>query len=101
VVPGAADRSYGIQVAKLAGLPTALISRARQVLARLEKNQGKPRAALEDLPLFAQFAPPELEPKPSADPLSEALRGIDPDTLSPREALDALYRLKSLAPAKG
>ena len=103
VVAGAADRSYGIQVAKLAGLPPALITRARQVLTRLEKQQGKSRPALEDLPLFALMAAPEPEPMAEAapDPLHEALAAIDPDSLSPREALEAIYRLKGLGLEKG
>jgi DNA mismatch repair protein MutS len=99
VVAGAADRSYGIQVAKLAGLPPAVIARARQVLARLEKSQGKPNAELlEDLPLFAALAP--VEPaKEAAEStvLAQALAAIDPDSMSPREALEALYRLKALS----
>jgi len=102
VVEGAADRSYGIQVAKLAGLPPALIARARQVLARLEKQHGKPRATLEELPLFAQLA--EAEPEPDVDldcsQILAALAEIAPDDLSPREALEALYRLKELATAR-
>jgi DNA mismatch repair protein MutS len=99
VVPGAADRSYGIQVAKLAGLPPALIARARQVLAKLEKSQGKSRGGLEELPLFAMLAaPPEDEPAPpESNPLTEALAALDPDRMTPRDALDALYRLKELA----
>jgi DNA mismatch repair protein MutS len=106
VIPGAADRSYGIQVAKLAGLPSALISRARQVLARLEKSHGKPRASLEDLPLFAPFAatqpaPPVREEKNEHAALLDALAELDPDTMSPRDALAALYHLKGLAAAKG
>ena len=101
VKPGAADRSYGIQVAKLAGLPPAVIARAREVLARLEKQHGKPRAALEDLPLFALLAEPGPEPAEQAsDSLCEAVHAIDPDSLSPREALEAIYRLKALAAAK-
>jgi DNA mismatch repair protein MutS len=100
VVPGAADRSYGIQVAKLAGLPPALIARARQVLAKLEKQQGKPRGALEELPLFAMLASPSEEPadepQPSG-PVLEALAALNPDAMTPRDALEALYRLKSLA----
>ncbi len=102
VVPGAADRSYGIQVAKLAGLPAAVIARARQVLARLEKSQGKPNAEmLGDLPLFAALATPEAEPAAGSDAIAEALAGLDPDSLSPREALEALYRLKALASGGG
>jgi DNA mismatch repair protein MutS len=101
VIPGGADRSYGIQVAKLAGLPPALITRARQVLARLEKQHGKPRATLEDLPLFAQIAAAEPDEEQAPDPVHEALAAVDPDGLSPRDALEALYRLKSLLFAKG
>jgi DNA mismatch repair protein MutS len=102
VIPGAADRSYGIQVAKLAGLPKPVIARARQVLSRLEKTQGRPNAeVLEDLPLFAAMTPPEPEAEPgdletAHGELAEALAEIDPDNLSPREALEALYRLKAL-----
>lgn len=100
VVKGAADRSYGIQVAKLAGLPQPVIARARQVLARLEKNQGKPNAeSLDDLPLFALTAPAppaQKEPATGAD-LVTALGEIDPDAMTPREALEALYRLKMLS----
>jgi DNA mismatch repair protein MutS len=102
VIAGAADRSYGIQVAKLAGLPKPVIARARQVLAQLEKTQGKPNSAvLEELPLFAALAPPAPEADgPQTDgsdnELTAALAEIDPDALSPRDALEALYRLKAL-----
>ncbi len=95
VADGAADRSYGIAVAKLAGLPPAVVARARAVLAKLEAGRdatGGIAAGLDDLPLFASAAEPEV----AADPVVEALAGIDPDSLSPREALDALYRLKRL-----
>ncbi len=101
VVAGAADRSYGIQVAKLAGLPPAVIARARQVLARLEKTQGKPNAELlGDLPLFAALAPaPEADDTAAADTaLTAALAELNPDAMTPREALEALYRLKALKP---
>jgi DNA mismatch repair protein MutS len=83
--PGAADRSYGVQVAKLAGVPAAVVARAREVLDRLEKEPGSP-TRLDDLPLFANHAS-------KAD---RALAELDPDALSPREALEALYRLKKL-----
>ncbi|MGF1622278.1 MAG: DNA mismatch repair protein MutS [Rhodomicrobiaceae bacterium] len=100
VIAGAADRSYGIQVAKLAGLPKPVIARARQVLAQLEKTQGKPNSAvLEELPLFAAAAPqaPEADNAPQTDiELAAALAEIDPDTMTPRDALNALYRLKNL-----
>ncbi|QEL24309.1 DNA mismatch repair protein MutS [Bosea sp. F3-2] len=101
VVPGAADRSYGIQVAKLAGLPPAVVERARAILGELEKTEReKPVASLvDDLPLFAaplrRPAPVAVENEP--DGLREALAGIAPDEMTPREALEALYRLKGLA----
>ena len=96
VADGAADRSYGIAVAKLAGLPPAVVARARSVLAKLEAGRdatGGIAAGLDDLPLFATA--PEVEEQPDA--LAAALAEIDPDSLTPREALDALYRLKRLA----
>ncbi len=93
--PGAADRSYGVQVARLAGVPGPVVARAREVLDRLEgeKTAG---ANLTDLPLFAMAEPAAPEPaRPSM--VEDALKGIEPDELSPREALEALYRLKGLA----
>ncbi|QNN68459.1 DNA mismatch repair protein MutS [Sphingomonas lutea] len=95
VADGAADRSYGIAVAKLAGLPPAVVARAKSVLAKLEAGRdatGGIAAGLDDLPLFAAAAEPEGAP----DALAEALDAIDPDSLTPREALEALYRLKRL-----
>jgi DNA mismatch repair protein MutS len=89
--PGPADRSYGVQVAKLAGVPPAVVTRARQVLDRLEREQGAP-AHLEDLPLFAMAVAEPESHGPSA--VEEALRALDLDGMSPREAMDALYRLK-------
>nr|WP_062209040.1 DNA mismatch repair protein MutS [Aureimonas sp. AU12] len=101
VTAGVADRSYGIQVARLAGLPPAVVERARQVLTQLEKSeQGERRTAfIDDLPLFAALNARAPEP-PKAPAAIEELAGIDPDALSPREALEALYRLKALT-AKG
>jgi DNA mismatch repair protein MutS len=95
VAPGVADRSYGVQVAKLAGLPAAVVERARLVLAELEaSDRGAPaRKLIDDLPLFSA-ARRDLPP---ADPLLELLKSVDPDALTPKEALDALYRLKALA----
>lgn len=90
--PGAADRSYGVQVAKLAGVPIAVVARAREVLERLESEEGSP-ARLDDLPLFAARAP---APAAAPSPAHRALEAIDPDSLSPREALDVLYQLKAL-----
>jgi DNA mismatch repair protein MutS len=99
VAPGSADRSYGIQVAKLAGLPASVVARARVILARLEatNRSGGATAVIDDLPLFA-FAPrpEELE----RDPLRDHLAKIEPDELSPREAQAALYALKKLAVEK-
>ncbi len=96
VANGPADRSYGIAVAKLAGLPPAVVVRARSVLAKLEAGRdatGGIAAGLDDLPLFAAAVEPEHGP----DPLTDALEAIDPDGLTPREALDKLYELKRMA----
>jgi DNA mismatch repair protein MutS len=97
---GAADRSYGIQVAKLAGLPAAVITRAGEVLAVLEKADRQsdgPAASLDDLPLFAAARPTSPATGPSGlDPVREAVNALNPDDLSPREALEALYRIKGL-----
>jgi DNA mismatch repair protein MutS len=97
VVPGAADRSYGLQVARLAGLPSAVVDRAKTILGELEKSdRERPRRALvDDLPLFAAPVRSEPAPAPKQDHLREALDGLDPDQMTPREALDALYRLKA------
>jgi DNA mismatch repair protein MutS len=99
VAPGTADRSYGIHVAKLAGLPAEVTTRAEEVLQILEKGeQGGALARLaDDLPLFRaarHAAPAAPEAKPS--PIEDLLRDIRPDELSPREALELLYRLKTL-----
>ena len=96
VTDGAADRSYGIAVAKLAGLPPAVVARARSVLAKLEAGRdatGGIAAGLDDLPLFAAATEPEQAP----DPLAAALSEINPDALTPREALETLYALKALS----
>ena len=93
VAPGAADRSYGIQVAKLAGLPKSAVERAKAVLQRLETSGGSTRMEIaEELPLFAQVME---EHAPSA--LEAALANITPDHLSPKEALELLYKLKAIA----
>jgi DNA mismatch repair protein MutS len=97
VAPGAADRSYGIHVAKLAGLPGAVIARAEEVLTTLESGEqsGALARLADDLPLFAAVRePPPGAPAPS--PVEDALRAVNPDELSPREALEALYRLRGL-----
>ncbi|CCE94533.1 DNA mismatch repair protein mutS [Sinorhizobium fredii HH103] len=97
VGPGAADRSYGIQVARLAGLPASVVARARDVLAKLEDADRKNPASqlIDDLPLF-QVAVRREEVARASGPskVEEALRAINPDDMTPREALDALYTLK-------
>lgn len=103
VAPGAADRSYGIHVARLAGLPGAVIARAEQVLTMLETGEQSSAATrlAEDLPLFAALRPPS-SPTRIAGPsvLETRLAAVNPDELTPREALDALYELKRLAAEK-
>jgi DNA mismatch repair protein MutS len=97
VAPGAADRSYGIQVAKLAGLPSAVTTRAQEVLSKLEAEDRASPKGFSDLPLFA-LAP---SPAPAASPFEQvvqALAALNPDEMSPREAIEALYRLKSELP---
>jgi DNA mismatch repair protein MutS len=94
---GPADRSYGLAVARLAGVPAGVVKRAEAVLAKLEAGREKTgglAAGLDDLPLFA--ATLAAAPAEKQDALRAALASIDPDALAPREALDALYRLKKL-----
>jgi DNA mismatch repair protein MutS len=102
VLPGSADRSYGIQVARLAGLPPPVIARAKAVLAKLEaQDRGQTaRALADDLPLFAVPSRAAAEPAaPSeAEKLIEAVKALHPDEMSPREALEALYALKAKLP---
>jgi DNA mismatch repair protein MutS len=98
VVAGAADRSYGIQVAKLAGLPVAVIERAKLVLAQLEAQDRTSPAhrLIDDLPLFAAARPAAPPPERDAALVAvvEALAALHPDEMTPREALEALYALK-------
>lgn len=95
VIKGAADRSYGVQVAKLAGLPAAVVERARIVLDALEKGEreGGKKAVIDDLPLFSA-APPPAPVKVVQSPALDMLTEIHPDDLSPKEALDMIYKLK-------
>ena len=97
VGPGAADRSYGIQVARLAGLPDSVVARARDVLNQLEEGERKSPAhqLIDDLPLFS--AEIRRDPPRSADPseIETALSDLDPDDMTPREALEALYALRA------
>jgi DNA mismatch repair protein MutS len=90
---GAADRSYGVQVAKLAGLPRAAVERARAVLARLEAQKGQSPLAIDDMPLFATATTQAGPTHPVLDLLAQS----DPDALTPREAAALIYRLKALA----
>ena len=95
IAAGTADRSYGIHVAKLAGLPPQVITRAEDVLKTIEgqKTSKALKSVTADLPLFT-VAPADSVTKTSAT--EEALKELNPDTLSPKEALDALYRLKEI-----
>jgi len=109
VVDGAADRSYGIQVARLAGLPARVVNRARQVLEALESAEDghKTITIVDDLPLFSSVSdkpvdtPASQPANPAASALADAMDGIAPDELTPREALDALYRLKDISRQQG
>ncbi|OIQ34353.1 MAG: DNA mismatch repair protein MutS [Roseobacter sp. MedPE-SWchi] len=97
VKKGAADRSYGVQVAQLAGLPASVVARARDVLDLLEQGSREGAGAkiqIDDLPLFAAAPPPQPKAKTAPSPVDELLKDLHPDELSPREALEALYRLK-------
>lgn len=99
VGPGAADRSYGIQVARLAGLPEPVIARAKQVLDLLEQrsagtaSSSQKASVLDDLPLFAHQPAPASKGK---DPIHEALDAIRPDEMTPLKAIEALYQLKKI-----
>jgi DNA mismatch repair protein MutS len=97
---GAADRSYGVQVAKLAGLPDAVIARARVVLEALEKGEREGGATqktlIDDLPLFST-TPAPARVKIEASPALDLLGKILPDELSPKQALDLIYKLKEAA----
>jgi DNA mismatch repair protein MutS len=95
VMPGTADRSYGIHVAQLAGLPKLVVARAREVLKALEDGREghKPLARIDDLPLFAERA---ATPEPARDTLRDALAAANPDALTPKEALELVYALKRL-----
>ncbi|OQP84902.1 DNA mismatch repair protein MutS [Rhizobium rhizosphaerae] len=96
VGPGAADRSYGIQVAKLAGLPPSVVARARDVLNKLEDADRKNPASqlIDDLPLFQVALRREESRRAEPSKVETALKALNPDDMTPREALDALYALK-------
>ena len=90
VQPGPASRSYGVQVARLAGMPAAVVRQARAALEAMEAQQRDSQLQV-DL-----FAAPPVSAAPTPTPIEDALADLDPDSLSPREALAALYRLKQL-----
>ncbi|MFT4148738.1 MAG: DNA mismatch repair protein MutS [Paracoccaceae bacterium] len=102
---GAADRSYGVQVARLAGLPSAVIERARVVLEALEsgdrQGSARPAALIDDLPLFRAAPPPPSAPKAKPSAVEARLRDIHPDELSPREALQLVYDLRAMMQGEG
>jgi DNA mismatch repair protein MutS len=97
---GAADRSYGVQVARLAGLPASVVDRARAVLDALESGEregaARPAALIDDLPLFRAVPPAPPPAKAKSSLLDTRMKDIHPDALTPREALDLIYELKSL-----
>ena len=99
---GAAERSYGVQVAKLAGMPEAAVGRAREILECLESDEqdaaGKTASLLDELPLFAAARQSQqIHSTPAAKALQEKLCGLNPDDLSPRDALGLIYELKAMA----
>ncbi len=98
VAKGAADRSYGIHVARLAGLPQAVLARAETVLHTLEKNGGGQtnKKLVDDLPLFSAMRPTSPPAPKGPSEIERAVAALNPDEMTPREALDALYRLKGL-----
>ena len=98
VVRGTADRSYGIHVAKLAGLPPDVLARANEVLTALEKADGRPKPTelADDLPLFRAAKGGAAPRESQASLIEQALSGLSPDAMTPKEALEALYRLKAL-----
>lgn len=91
VKSGKSNRSYGIEVGRLAGLPASVTNRAKEVLAKLE-TEGTSSVVLDDLPLFSA----EVKKPEEASPIEEAVRSLDPDSLTPREALSEIYALKNL-----
>ena len=103
---GAADRSYGVQVARLAGLPASVVERARDILHQLEsgaREGARPKALLDDLPLFraAPPAPPAPARPQPASAVEERLRGLNPDEMTAREALDLVYELRGMLGSAG
>ncbi|MCU0802296.1 MAG: DNA mismatch repair protein MutS [Rhodobacteraceae bacterium] len=102
---GAADRSYGVQVARLAGLPAAVINRAKVVLEALEAGEraggGRQKTLIDDLPLFAAAPPAPPPTRPGPSPVQARLATVHPDELSPKDALTLVYELKALSQGNG
>ena len=98
VTQGAADRSYGVQVAKLAGLPDAVTARARDILSKLESGASETGKAqiMDDLPLFSAAPPPPPQPKAAPSEVEARLKEVLPDELTPKDALALIYEMKSL-----
>lgn len=97
VISGSADRSYGIHVAKLAGLPQNVITRAEQILQMLQtETPDHKKSTMQDLPLFAAKTTPSVITNPQHEKTLDALLALQPDNLSPREALEFLYTLKAM-----
>jgi DNA mismatch repair protein MutS len=98
VTRGAADRSYGVQVAKLAGLPETVIKRSKLILEKLEKGhyqgQSNLKDLITDLPLFSNDQNSHDRAEKKVDPLHEEIKNKDLDSISPRDALEFLYKLK-------
>jgi DNA mismatch repair protein MutS len=98
VTRGAADRSYGVQVAKLAGLPETVIKRSKLILEKLEKGhyqgQSNLKGLITDLPLFSNDQNSDDLAEKKVDPLHEEIKNKDLDSISPRDALEFLYKLK-------
>ena len=94
---GAADRSYGVQVARLAGLPPSVVDRAKRILETLETGErgAKPAALIDDLPLFREAPAPAIPTTSNA--AQERLAEVDPDALTAKDALDLIYELKALS----
>ncbi|MGN6551106.1 MAG: DNA mismatch repair protein MutS [Pararhizobium sp.] len=103
VGPGAADRSYGIQVARLAGLPDSVVARAKAVLAQLEEGDRKSPAhtLVDDLPLFSATRRPEAPAQKRTSAAEEMLTSLNPDEMTPKEALEVLYALKGAVKPDG
>ncbi len=101
---GAADRSYGVQVARLAGLPPSVVERARVVLEALEKGEReggtRQKALIDDLPLFAAATRPEPAKPAKISELETKIAALLPDEMTPRDALDALYEIKAMLGTK-